>query len=195
MLMTLELPVSEFRTPARASREGLPVVVDDVRDIPNGVDGVGKPRHNPHAIHKNRNLSTVARRQDREARQSLPEHDKGYIRRTARIAIRSRGRIVLVDPTELVSVQAQGNYVLLQQQTGSHLLRGAISTMAERLGPYGFVRIHRSVLINRAHVEEVRTSLTGEHCLRVRSGKTFTVGRRYTGNLRFLAEEWLGTEP
>jgi DNA-binding LytR/AlgR family response regulator len=112
----------------------------------------------------------------------------------ARIAIQSKGRVLLFDASKLVAIEAQGNYVLLQQQTCSHLFRKSISKVEETLGPYGFVRIYRSVVVNSAHVEEIQSSPTGEYRVRVRSGKTYNVGRRYTTNLRLLAEAWIDTE-
>jgi DNA-binding LytR/AlgR family response regulator len=112
-----------------------------------------------------------------------------------RIAIQSKGRVLLLDASKLVAIEAQGNYVLLQEQTCSHLFRKSISRIEETLGPYGFVRIHRSVVVNSAHVEEIQSSPTGEYRVRLRSGKTYNVGRRYTTNLRLLAEAWIDMEP
>jgi two-component system LytT family response regulator len=110
-----------------------------------------------------------------------------------KIAIKSNGRILFIDPHELVVVQAEGNYVLLQQQTGSYLLRESISTIAENLKPYGFVRIHRSVLVNASFVQEIRPCATGEYELRVRGGKEYIVTRTYKKNLKALARFWMGT--
>jgi two-component system LytT family response regulator len=110
-----------------------------------------------------------------------------------KIAIKSNGRILFIDPHELVVVQAEGNYVLLQQQAGSYLLRESISTIAEKLKPYGFVRIHRSVLVNASFVQEIRPCATGEYELRVRGGKEYTVTRTYKKNLKALARFWMGT--
>jgi two-component system LytT family response regulator len=110
-----------------------------------------------------------------------------------KIAIKSNGRILFIDPHELVVVQAEGNYVLLQQQAGSYLLRESISTIAEKLKPYGFVRIHRSVLVNASFVQEIRPCATGEYGLRVRGGKEYTVTRTYKKNLKALARFWMGT--
>ncbi len=112
----------------------------------------------------------------------------------ARIAIKDRGRILFINPADVLAIVAQGNYVLLQLESGSYCLRGPISAMAVKLGPYGFVRIHRSVLVNRAWVEEVRPDFAGEQVLRLKSGKEFTVSRTYRKNLRSLAELWLGKE-
>ena len=60
---------------------------------------------------------------------------------------------------------------MLQPKASSYLLRESISTVAEKLTPYGFVRIHRLVLVNSAFVQEIRPSATGEYELRVKGGK------------------------
>ncbi|MGB8770920.1 MAG: LytTR family DNA-binding domain-containing protein [Candidatus Korobacteraceae bacterium] len=112
---------------------------------------------------------------------------------SSKIAIKSNGRILFVGPRDVVSVQAEGNYVLLQREAGSYLLRESISVIAEKLKPYGFVRIHRSVLVNAALVQEIRPCTTGEHTLRLKCGKEYTVTRTYKKNLRSLAGFWVGT--
>ena len=112
---------------------------------------------------------------------------------SSKIAIKSNGRILFIDPSELVVVQAEGNYVLLRQETGSYLLRESISTIAEKLKPYGFVRIHRSALVNASFVRELRPRSTGEYELRLKDGKEYTVTRTYKKNLRSLAGFWVGT--
>ncbi len=113
---------------------------------------------------------------------------------SSKIGIKSNGRLLFIDPRDVVVVQAEGNYVLLQQEKGSHLLRESISTIAEKLKPYGFVRIHRSVLVNASFVQEIRPCATGEYQLRVRDGREYAVTRTYKQNLRSLAAFWAGTE-
>ena len=112
---------------------------------------------------------------------------------SSKIGIKSNGRILFIDPLEVVVVQAEGNYVLLQRETGSDLLRESISTIAEKLKAYGFVRIHRSVLVNASFVKEIRPCATGEYQLRVRDGREYTVTRTYKKNLKSLAAFWIGT--
>jgi len=112
---------------------------------------------------------------------------------SSNIAIKSNGRILFLDPHDIAVVEAEGNYVLLRQQTGSYLLRESISTIAEKFKPYGFVRIHRSALVNAAYVQEIRPCSTGEYELRLRGGREYTVTRTYRKNLRSLAGFWIGT--
>jgi hypothetical protein len=71
-------------------------------------------------------------------------------RQPPRIAFKSKGRILFVDLAEIMAVQAEGNYVSLRHRPNPYLLRESLSSMAEKLKPYGFIRIHRSVVVNIA---------------------------------------------
>ena len=75
-----------------------------------------------------------------------------------------------------------------------HLLRESISTVEEKLNLHGFVRIHRSVLVNAALVEEIHPCPTGDYTLRMLGGREFTVTRSYKKNLQLLAQLWIGLE-
>ncbi len=119
---------------------------------------------------------------------------EGMLTKPSRIAIKAKGRILLIDPADVVTVQAQGNCVLLQWMSGSELLRESMSTVAEKLRPYGFVRIHRSVLINASFVEEIHPLPTGEYVLRIKGGKEFHVSRTYKKNLHSITPLWFGTD-
>ena len=110
-----------------------------------------------------------------------------------RVAIKVKGKILFVNLGDVVSVQAKGKCVCLQRNASSYLLRESISVVAEMLETHGFIRIHRSVLVNASFVEEIRPLSTGEYCLRVDGGKEFTVTRTYKKNLKSLAELGIGT--
>jgi len=115
-------------------------------------------------------------------------------RQAPRIALKAKGSIVLLDLAEIAAVQAEGNYVSLRHLPNPYLVREPISSMAEKLKPYGFIRIHRSVVVNISAVEEIRPLPTGEYRLRVKGGKEYLVTRRYKHNLRDLAQLWVGSE-
>lgn len=111
----------------------------------------------------------------------------------ARVALKVKGKIVFIDPADCVAVQADGNYVFLWRASDSFMLREPICAVAKKLEPYGFVRIHRSVLVNASFVEEIRPYRTGEYGLKMKGGKNYTVSRTYKKNLRSLAAFWIGT--
>jgi DNA-binding LytR/AlgR family response regulator len=111
-----------------------------------------------------------------------------------RIAIKAKGKIRFIDAADLIAVEAKGNYVSLLQASGSFMLRESISTIENKLHLHGFVRIHRSVLVNAALVEEIHPCSTGDYVLRMQGGREFTVTRTYKKNLRLLAQLWIGME-
>ena len=115
-------------------------------------------------------------------------------RQAPRIAFKAKGRILFMDLAEIVAVQAEGNYVSLRHQPNAYLLRESLSSMAEKLKPNGFIRIHRSVVVNISAVEEIQPLPTGEYRLRVKGGKEYLVTRTYKDNLRDLAQLWVGSE-
>ncbi|HEY6273152.1 MAG TPA: LytTR family DNA-binding domain-containing protein [Terriglobales bacterium] len=115
-------------------------------------------------------------------------------RQAPRIAFKVKGRILFLDLAGIVAVVAEGNYVSLQHRPNPYLLRESLSSMAEKLKPYGFIRIHRSVVVNISAVEEIQPLPTGEYRLRIKSGMEYLVTRTYKDNLKDLAQLWVGSE-
>jgi DNA-binding LytR/AlgR family response regulator len=108
-----------------------------------------------------------------------------------RIAITSRRKIVFVDLGEVLAVEARCNYVVLRTLAGAHDLRQPISAVAENFGRYGFIRIHRSTIVNGGFVEEIRTSASGKMFVRVKGlDSGYHVSRKYRTALRLFASRW-----
>jgi two-component system LytT family response regulator len=121
-----------------------------------------------------------------------PQLQKPSPQKREKIAIKANGRILFIAPDDVMAVHAEGNYVLLQADAASYLLHVSISSIAKKLRPYGFLRIHRSVLVNASFVEELQPQSTGEYTLRIKGGKEYTVTRTYKNNLKDLAGCWIG---
>src|SRR5215469_8470705 len=161
----------------------------------HAVDYVLKPFSNDR-IHEALNIAFQRTENDRAARllRILPDLETLLGRHSSKVAIKTKGRILFVDPTEVAIIRAEGNYVLLEKQSGSYLLRESLSTLAEKLKPHGFIRIHRSMVVNTSFVEEIRPWSTGEYVLRIKGGRELTVSRMYKNNLRSIAQLWIGTD-
>ncbi|HXB21020.1 MAG TPA: LytTR family DNA-binding domain-containing protein [Candidatus Solibacter sp.] len=161
----------------------------------HAVDYVLKP-FSSGRIHEALNVAFRRTENERAARilKILPHLETLLARQSSKIAIKAKGRILFIDPTEVAVIRAEGNYVLLEKRSGSYLLRESLSIVAEKLKPHGFIRIHRSVLVNTSFVEEIRPWPTGEYVLRIRGGQELTVSRMYKNNLRSIAQFWIGTD-
>jgi DNA-binding LytR/AlgR family response regulator len=157
------------------------------------VDYVLKPFSNESI---NEALDRAARRAkgERAAKliEALPQLQKLSSPGRPMIAIQAKGRILFINPGDVVAVQAEGNYVSLQRESDSYLLRESISRVAEKLKPYGFIRIHRSALVNTTFVVEIKPYSTGKCGLRVKTGKEYAVTSAYKKNLKPLTEFRIG---
>jgi len=112
---------------------------------------------------------------------------------SARIAIKGNKKILFIDAADVLAVEARGNYVAVHLKLSSYMLRGSISKIAEKLRAFGFVRIHRSFIVNSAFAEDLQPLPTGEYILRIEGGKEYVVSRTYKNNLQFLASSWIGS--
>jgi DNA-binding LytR/AlgR family response regulator len=112
----------------------------------------------------------------------------------ARIAIKAKGRILFVSPFDVIVAKAEGNYVALVHKSGAYLVRETMATTEQKLAPFGFVRIHRSILVNTTLVRDLRRDNTGTYVLRTIDGSDHPVGRAYKRNLKMIARSWLGVE-
>lgn len=100
------------------------------------------------------------------------------------IAVELGGRTRFVPRSEVRYVEAHGDYARLHTASGSHLVRVPLTSLEEQWRDAGFVRIHRSLLVALAHVEEVR--MDSGRCTVVVGGDELAVSRRHTRELRDL---------
>jgi DNA-binding LytR/AlgR family response regulator len=100
------------------------------------------------------------------------------------IPVERGGVTRFVQRSDITHVEAHGDYARLHTGRDSHLVRTPLTKLAEEWAAAGFVRIHRSMLVSLAHVQEVRTD--GGHCFVVVGGQELAVSRRHTRALRDL---------
>ena len=95
------------------------------------------------------------------------------------LEVRDGARRHFVPLSEVLWVEAAGNYVELHRGTAGLLHRASLSAMAERLEGAGFVRIHRSRLVRRDAVAAIESKPTGDFVVRLRDGGELAGSRRY----------------
>ena len=79
-------------------------------------------------------------------------------------------------------VEAQGDYARLHTSDASHLVRVSLATLAERWADAGFVRIHRSYLVQLGLITELRLA-NGGYVVSI-DGRELPVSRRHTRELK-----------
>ena len=113
-------------------------------------------------------------RRIRDTGPAAPPEDK--------LAVELGGVTRFVTRSEVLYVEAQGDYARLHTKGASHLVRMPLSALEERWREAGFLRIHRSLLVSLHHVDEVR-SVDGR-CSVLVAGTELRVSRRLTHTLR-----------
>jgi two-component system LytT family response regulator len=112
-------------------------------------------------------------------------HARGAI---DRIAVKtSDGRIMVLRLNEVDWVEAHQDYVALHVGSKAWLVREAIGALELRLAPLGFVRIHRSTLLNVDRVRELRSLSRGEFMVVLFDGTERKLSRNYRSALDRLA--------
>lgn len=103
----------------------------------------------------------------------------------ARVLIRERDGSAKVLPVEDIEyIEAQADYVAFHSQGHDHLKTQRISELETQLDPTRFVRVHRSFIINLAHLQGLEKTDSDAQIARLRSGRRIPVSRSGYERLR-----------
>jgi DNA-binding LytR/AlgR family response regulator len=109
-----------------------------------------------------------------------------------RVAVELAGVTRFVSRASISYVEAQGDYVRLHVvDGGNHLIRTPLTTLADDWQDAGFARVHRSHVVNLAHVRELRVQ-GGRSSVLVPTGDGLVeiqVARRHARTLRETIHE------
>ena len=96
-----------------------------------------------------------------------------------RIVVRSRSRILFLDVAEVTWLEAFGNYVRFHTPVEVYTVRGTLTSFEKELDPTRFVRIHRSMIVNRDVIRELHSRRTGDFTLVTQGGEQLTLSRNF----------------
>lgn len=99
-------------------------------------------------------------------------------REDARLAIRSLGRMEIVDVDDILHIAGADDYVEITTQDGRRLLHSERLDTLERRLPNRFIRTHRSHIVNLAQVVQLQFEDQDRRLLVTRDGTRIPVSRR-----------------
>ena len=91
---------------------------------------------------------------------------------------------MLLAPEEISHAQLDGALVTVHTTRGAFLCDLPLQELAERLGPHGFLRVHRRALLNLAKVVRLEPAETGGFLARTADGQAVEVSRQAARDLR-----------
>lgn len=102
-----------------------------------------------------------------------------------RVPHEKEGRTYFLDPAAISAVRAEGHYTVMQKGADALFCPWSISEAEERLAPVGFMRVHRSYLLNPAHVVKFeRLKDSGQCSVEGAEGLRIPVSRARLAELR-----------
>jgi two-component system LytT family response regulator len=104
------------------------------------------------------------------------------------VLVRKRERVVVLRPEEIDFVEAYGDYVRLRVGAELHVVRGTLGDMERRLAPAGFVRIHRSRLVNWQRVREFIADRDHDPVVVLRDGTRLNASASHLRDLQHRIE-------
>jgi two-component system LytT family response regulator len=108
-----------------------------------------------------------------------------------RIALKSRGRTLLLPVSHVCWIGAEENYVRICIGNESHLLRETMSSIEQRLDPKQFLRVHRSAIVNLRFVRDVQNKTRGECAVHLVNGQKLPMSRSYRARVGELLSRYV----
>ena len=100
-----------------------------------------------------------------------------------RFIVRRGERYLLVRADDVHSFEANGNYVKLRTESGSHMLRMTMAELERKLDPARFARIHRSTVVNIEQIKEITPAWHGDFEVHLADGQRLRLSRNFRERL------------
>jgi len=95
----------------------------------------------------------------------------------ARLAVRDRDRIRVLDVDEVDWIGVEGEQVMIHVGDRAYSIRRTLAELETRLDPAHFFRAHRAAIVNLDRVKEVIPWFKGSHKLRLTTGAEVDLSR------------------
>ena len=102
-----------------------------------------------------------------------------------RIAVREGSKVLLIDARQVDKVESEGNYLNVSVNGKTHQVRETMQEFLSRAGT-SFMRIHRSIAVNRNAVRSIEAFGKGTYVLTLRDGSRAMSSYSYRENVAFL---------
>ncbi|GAB2583201.1 LytR/AlgR family response regulator transcription factor [Spirosoma areae] len=102
-----------------------------------------------------------------------------------KILVQTGNRLITVAVSEILRIEAEGDYATLVTAKTHHLSNYGISALEAKLDPRQFIRVHRSNIINLHYVREIQ-KYPSSYDVILHNGNVVRVSRSYMDKIREL---------
>ncbi|MBS0421348.1 MAG: response regulator [Proteobacteria bacterium] len=118
------------------------------------------------------------------AKQRLAHSAQSANAAAERLVIKSRGQVIFLKVTDIDWIEAAGYYACLHVGGETHIIRRTLSDLEHDLEEQGFVRIHRSTIVNLERVAGLVLQAEGEYQVVLTSKVQLPLSRRFRKHLQ-----------
>lgn len=119
----------------------------------------------------------------------MREHMHAKSEYTETFVIKEKGREHKIPVDDIVFLRAEGNYLCLQLKDKHFLHRMTMNAVETDLDPIRFLRIHRSYIVNLAHMRNARYSGNNEFIFTMANNERIVSGRSYKEQIAKALQE------
>lgn len=101
-----------------------------------------------------------------------------------RIAVRSQGKILVIDVDKIDSLAAEGGQVSVTSGDKQYLTNYTLNELQEQLDPKIFFRAHRSSIVNLTKIKEIIPWFAGSYKIKLATGAEVDLSRNQVTELR-----------
>ncbi|WP_353778573.1 response regulator [Winogradskyella sp. 3972H.M.0a.05] len=94
-------------------------------------------------------------------------------------SIKERGRLTTIYVDDITYLKSDGNYVKLYTASKTFLYRSTLNTLHETLDPSQFLRIHRSIILNKFYIKQCHYLSNNEYKFLLKDGTVLESSRTY----------------
>lgn len=94
------------------------------------------------------------------------------------LGFRSGYQNIRIDSENIEYIESYGHYLLIHTESATFKIREKISDVLEKLEPLGFIRVHKSYIINKAYIKSKNSNE-----INMISGISIPIGNKYKLNI------------
>jgi two-component system, LytTR family, response regulator len=102
------------------------------------------------------------------------------------LRIRDAGRVYLIPFADMIWIEAAGDYSLLHTHERQTVIRRTMSSLEAELPGDAFVRVHRSAIVSKSRIREIRMLAKGEAEILLDGAGVVRSSRTYRDTVRAL---------
>ncbi len=141
----------------------------------NAVDYLLKPYDRDRLV---KSLQRLRERRGAASPRPAVQIARAQTRSSERLLVPRGEQLELISADSIHWLEADDNYVHVHTAAARYLVRRTLADLLEQLGER-FVRIHKSTAVNLAEIASLAPLFKGDHEIRLRSGGTLRLSRRF----------------